>query len=83
MEEVWEELRYRLTQTPVLRYSDFNKPFIFYIDVNKKGIRAVLCQKDENIWVDYVVQYYSRILVEEQRNWFTIDLKYLTIIEAV
>ncbi len=42
MEKAWKELRYRLTQTPVLRHSNFNKPFILYINVSKEGIEAVL-----------------------------------------
>ena len=83
MEAAWEELCYRLTQTPVLRHPDFNKPFILYTDASKKGIGAVLCQKDEEVNADYVIQYYSRTLAERQRNWFTTDLEYLAIIEAV
>ncbi len=59
MKAVWEELWYRLTQIPILRYSDFNKPFILYTDVSKEGIGAVLYQKNENVKVDYVIQYYS------------------------
>src|SRR6266540_4301739 len=47
MESTWEELRYQLMQTPVLRYSNFNKPFILYTDISKEEIGAVLCQKDE------------------------------------
>ncbi len=68
MELAWEELRYQLTQTPVLRYLDFNKPFILYTDASKEGIGVVLCQKDKDVNVDYVIQYYSRTLAEGQRN---------------
>ena len=55
MELAWEELRYWLTQTPVLRHPDFNKLFILYTDASKEGIRAVLYQKDKDIRADYVI----------------------------
>ena len=64
MEEAWKELRYRLTQIPVLRYSDLNKLFVFYIYANKKGIEVVLCQKNKDVRADYIIQYYSRTLTE-------------------
>ena len=59
MEVAWEEFWYRLTQILIFRHSDFNKPFILYTDTNKKGIRVVLCQKDEDVRADYVIQYYN------------------------
>src|SRR6266540_3156136 len=83
MESAWEVLRYWLTQTPVLRHPDFNKPFILYTDASKEGIGAVLCQKDEDVNANYVIQYYSRTLAEGQRNWFTTNLECLAIIEAI
>src|SRR6266542_4113560 len=83
MELAWEELHYQLTQTPVLRHPNFKKPFILYMDASKEGIGAVLCQKDENVNADYVIQYYSRTLAEGQKNWSTIDLECLAIIEAI
>ncbi len=83
METAWEELCYWLTQTSVLRHSDFNKPFILYTDASKEGIGAVLCQKDEDVNANYVIQYYSRTLAEGQKNWSTTDLECLAIIEAV
>ncbi len=55
MKAAWKELKYQLTQIPVLRYLDFNKPFILYTDASKKGIEAVLYQKNENVGADYVV----------------------------
>ena len=59
MEAAWKELRYRLTQTSVLKHLDFNKPFILYTDASKEGIGVVLCQKDEDVRADYVIQYYN------------------------
>ncbi len=64
MEAVWEKLRYRLTQTLVLKHPDFNKPFILYTNTSKEDIEAVLYQKNENVEADYVIQYYSRTLAK-------------------
>jgi len=53
------------------------------MDVSKEGIGVVLCQKDEDVNADYVIQYYSRTLAEGQRNWSTTDLECLAIIKAI
>ncbi len=55
MKEVWKEIKYRLIQTLILRYSNFNKSFILYTDASKKSIGIVLYQKDENVKVNYVI----------------------------
>ena len=55
MDVTWKELRYWLTQTPVFRHPDFNKLFTLYTDANKKGIGAVLYQKDKDVEADYVI----------------------------
>ena len=59
MEEVQEKFQYKLTQTLILYHLDFNKPFILYTNASKEGIGAVLCQKDEDVRADYVIQYYN------------------------
>ena len=53
------------------------------MNTSKEGIEVVLCQKDEDVRVNYVIQYYSRTLAKGQRNWSTMDLECLVIIEAV
>ncbi len=42
MDEVWKELKKRLTETPILRHPDFTKPFILYTNLSKKGVSAIL-----------------------------------------
>ncbi len=60
MNEAWKELKKRLTEASILRYLDFTKPFILYIDASKKGIGAILAQYDEEAKADYVVEYFSQ-----------------------
>ena len=40
---------------PILRHSDFSKPFILYTNMSKEDIGTVLCQKDEDIRADYMI----------------------------
>src|SRR6266542_1057786 len=70
MDEVWKELKKRLTETPILRYSDFTKPFILYTNTSKKGVGAILAQHDEEAKADYVVEYFSCSLGQSYVNWF-------------
>ena len=59
MNEVWKELKKRLTEAPILRHPDFTKPFILYTDISKKGVGAILAQHDDEAKADYVVKYFS------------------------
>ncbi len=48
----------------VFRHLDFDKLFILYTNISKKEIGIVLCQKDEEVKVDYIIQYYSQTLAD-------------------
>ena len=43
----FEELKKRLTTTPVLVLPDLNKSFSIYCDASRLGLGCVLCKKDE------------------------------------
>ncbi len=62
MDEVWKELKKRLTEAPIFRHPDFTKLFILYTDASKKDIDAILVQHDPEAKADYVVEYFSRSL---------------------
>ncbi len=59
MDEAWRELKKRLIKAPILRHSDFTKPFILYTDASKKGVGVILAQHDAEAKADYVVKYFS------------------------
>ncbi len=59
MNKAWKELKKRLTEAPILRHSDFTKPFILYTDASKKDVGAILAQHDDEAKADYVVEYFS------------------------
>ncbi len=62
MDKVWKELKKWLTEVPILRHSDFTKPFILYTDASKNGVGVILAQYDLEAKTDYVVEYFSRSL---------------------
>jgi len=59
MDKSWKELKKRLIEAPILRHSDFTKPFILYTNASKKGVGAILAQHDEEAKADYVIEYFS------------------------
>ncbi len=83
MPERDETLKKWLTEAPILKHSDFNKPFILYTDASKKGVGAILAQHDDQAKADYVVKYFSRSLGQAQENWSATNLECLAIVEAV
>ncbi len=79
----WKEFKKRLTEVPILKHSDFTRPFILYTDASKKGVGAILAQHDEEAKADYVVEYFSQSLGQTQENWSATDLECLAIVEAI
>ena len=63
-----EELKCRLTTTPVLAYSDYSRPFILDTDVSDFGIGAVLAQCDDD-GHERVVAFTSRTLSKTERRY--------------
>jgi transposase InsO family protein len=54
---------------PVLRYADFNKPFVIMVDASDLGISGVLMQRDEAAKALGVVEYYSRVYTPPEKNY--------------
>ena len=67
-QRAFEDLRGRLTTTPVLAYPDYTKPFILDTDASDFGIGAVLAQRDED-GQERVVAFASRILSKAERRY--------------
>src|SRR6266540_5672049 len=81
-QETFEKFKKLLTETPVLLFSNFDKPFVLCTDALLKGLGAVLEQEDENKNLR-LVAYASRSLTPAEKNYHTTDLKYLAIIWSV
>ena len=64
----FEELRRRLTTSPMLAYPDFERPFILDTDASDVGIGAVLSQIDDQ-GAERVIAYGSRVLSKPERQY--------------
>ena len=70
-----------ITTAPVVRYPDFEKPFLLYTNASLTGLGAVLVQKEGK--EEYVIAYASQTLSAAERNYGITELKCLAIVWAV
>ena len=80
----FQELKEKLTSSPVLGHPDFSRPFILEIDASMSGLGAVLSQDQENGRV--VLCYASRALRNHEKNmknYSSMKLELLTLKWAV
>ena len=78
----FQELRQRLTSTPVLAHPDFNRPFVLDTDASDTGIGAVLSQVDEG-GKERVIAYGSRLLSKPERNYCVTRRELLAVVTFV
>ncbi|WVZ83813.1 hypothetical protein U9M48_030913 [Paspalum notatum var. saurae] len=73
----FEELKKRLTTTPVLIMPDIQKAFSVYCDASRQGLGCVLMQEG------HVVAYASRQLWKHEQNYPTHDLELAAVVHAL
>jgi hypothetical protein len=73
----FEELKKRLTSTPVLILPDITKKFDIYCDASRQGWGCVLMQDGQ------VVSYASRQLRKHEENYPTYDLELAAVVHAL
>jgi hypothetical protein len=73
----FEELKKRLTTTPVLVLPDLSKKFSIYCDASRQGLGCVLMQEGR------VVAYASRQLRKHELNYPTHDLELAAVVHAL
>jgi hypothetical protein len=76
-EASFQELKTRLTTTPVLTLPDASKDFVVYCDASRQGLDCVLMQGGQ------VVAYASRQLRKHEENYPTHDLELAAVIHAL
>lgn len=73
----FEELKRRLTTSPVLTLPDLNKSFSIYYDASRQGLGCVLMQEGR------VAAYASRQLRKHELNYPTHDLELAAVVHAL
>jgi hypothetical protein len=76
-EASFQELKKRLTTTPVLTMPDIEKSFLIYCDASGQGLGCVLIQDD------HVVAYASRQLRKHEEKYPTHDLELAVVVHAL
>jgi hypothetical protein len=76
-EKSFQELKRRLTTTPVLTLPDIQQDFVVYCDASRQGLGCVLMQDGK------VVAYASRQLKPHEQNYPTHDLEFASIVHAL
>ena len=76
-----EELKEKLTTTPVLIFPDYEKQFVIYTDASSDGLGAVLSQEKDG--VEHPVVYASRTLGATEKSYSSPKLECLALTWAV
>ena len=71
-------LKRKLTEEPILAYSDFIKIFKLYTDASDVGLGVVLMQEDDQR-KDRVICYEAKILLLAEKNYPTTEKECLVV----
>ena len=80
-QESYDQLKAVLTNFPILKAPDFNKPFLLAVDASDYGVGAVLSQVEEG--EESPVAYFSKKMSEAQRKYSTVEKEVLSLIMAL
>ena len=72
----FEHLKHLCSQTPILAYANYQKPFKLHTDASENGLGTVLYQKQDDD-TERVIAYASRTLFKSERNYNTHKLRVL------
>jgi transposase InsO family protein len=78
---VWDALKLDLCSAPLIRFPDFERPFVVQTDACGYGLGAVLVQKFDD--GEHPVLFLSRSLSESERKWAARELEALAVVWAV
>ena len=81
-QESFEQVRKLSSESPVLAYADYKRPFKVYTDASEKGLGAVLAQKQED-GSEPAIAFASRTLSKAEKQYDTHKLEFLTLKWAI
>ena len=79
----FEDLRDKLSTYPILRPSDWDKPFHVYCDASNIAAGSALCQSTGENGEDQLVAYTSKQLTSAERNYSTTERECLAMVFSV
>ena len=78
----FELLKEICTNTPVLAYADYSKPFKVHTDASEIGLSAILYQ-DQDDGMSRVIAYASRSLLKAEKKYHSSKLEFLALKWAI
>ena len=80
--KAFEALKQACMQSPVLAFADYTKDFLLEMDTSKKGLGAVLPQKQEDGQF-HPVAYGSQAVTTHEKNYHSMKLEFLALKWAI
>ena len=77
-QQAFEQLKQLCSQTPILAYANYRKPFKLHTDASENVPGAVLYQKQDD-GTDHVIAYASQTLSKSERNYDAHKLEFLAL----
>ena len=77
-QEAFNKLKQLCSQTPILAYANYKKPFKLHTDASENGLGAVLYQKQDD-GTDHVIAYASHTLSKSEKNYDAHKLEFLAL----
>ena len=66
-QQAFEHLKQLCSQTPILAYANYTKPFKLHTDARENGLGAVLYKKQDD-GTDHVIVYASQTLSKSEKK---------------
>ena len=76
--EAFDRQKAACLQAPILAFPDFNKPFLLETDASRRGLGAVLSQKQENGWY-HPIAYASCVMNQTEQRYHSNKQEFLTL----
>ena len=76
--EAFDRLKAACLQAPILAFPDFNKPFLLETDASRRGLGAVLSQKQADGWY-HPIAYASHVMNETEQRYHSNRQEFLTL----
>ena len=77
-QQAFKQLKQLCSQTPILAYANYKKPFKLHTDASEKGLGAVLYQLQDD-GTNHVIAYASRTLSKSEKNYDALMLEFLAL----